>query len=109
MNTTGNTNKPRVHTAAFKLQVCQRIVSGTMSQAQICREHSLAHSVLERWYRAYKEHGEEAFAKPPPKEEHLLRERVRELERLCGQLAVDNELLKRALKRSTSRSSSATP
>ena len=47
------------------------------------------------------------FVKPPPREEELLRQRVRELERLCGQLSLDNELLKRALK--GSRSANATP
>lgn len=99
--------KPRLYTPAFKLQICQRIVSGTVSQAQLCRQHSLAHSVLERWYRAYREQGENAFIKPAPKEEELLRQRVGELERLCGQLSLENELLKRALKRS--RSASATP
>ena len=101
-----SSRKPRVYTSAFKLQVCQQIAGGTVSQAQLCRQHRLTHSALERWYRAYREQGEEAFVKPPAREEELLRERVRELERLCGQLAVDNEVLKRALK--GSRSSSAT-
>ena len=102
-----SSTKPRVYTPAFKLQMCQRIASGTVSQAQLIREQQLTHSVLERWYRAYREHGENAFIKPPPKEEELLRQRVRELERLCGQLSLENELLKRALKRP--RSASATP
>jgi len=90
--------KPRVHTPAFKLQVCQQIAAGERSQAQLCREHSLAHSVVERWYRAYRETGESAFAAASTTEQEHSGQRVVELERLCGQLVLENELLKRALK-----------
>lgn len=99
--------KARVYTAAFKLRTCQRVAAKLEAQAQICRRENLAHSVLERWYRAYRERGENAFLTPVPQEAELLQKRVAELERMCGQLALENEVLKRAVKRS--RSASATP
>jgi putative transposase len=99
--------KARMYTPAFKLKTCQRIAAEQETQAQICRDQGLAHSVLERWYRAYRTHGENAFLRPAPREEDVLRRRLAEMERMCGQLAFENDLLKRAVKRS--RSTSATP
>ncbi len=99
--------KPRIFTAAFKLRMCHLAASKQMTQARICQENNLAHSVLERWYRAYREHGENAFVPTPLRQEELLQQRVQDLERLCGRLALDNELLKRAVRRS--RSASDTP
>ena len=48
--------------------------------------------------------GEAAFAAPQPCETEALRRRVAELERLCGQLALENAVLKGALSGSPSRS-----
>ncbi len=91
--------KPRVYTPLFKLRTCRRVAAGKETQAQICRDLGLCHSVLERWCRLYRAQGEDAFVKQPPTEEALLRQRVSELERFCGQLACENEVLKRAVKR----------
>jgi transposase len=94
--------RPRVHSSAFKLHVCEQIAAGQVSQAQACREHNLAHSLIERWYRAYKDHGNLAFVRPAHDARELMERRVADLERLCGQLTLENELLKRALKASQS-------
>ncbi len=45
-----------------------------------------------------------AFAQAQPSETEALRRRVAELERLCGQLALENAVLKGALSGSPSRS-----
>lgn len=91
---------PRRHSPAFKLQACQRVESGSETQAQICRALNLSHSVLERWLREYREFGPAALEPKTPSAEEKASDRLAEMERLCGQLVFENELLKRALKRS---------
>lgn len=97
----------RRHTREFKLQVCRQIASGQKRPAQVCREHQLANSLLSRWRGEYAERGEQAFAAKPVNEVEALRAQVAELEQFCGQLALENKLLKRALQRSASEN--ATP
>lgn len=97
----------RRHTREFKLQVCRQIASDQKRPAQVCREHQLANSLLSRWRAEYAERGEQAFAAKPVNEVEALRAQIAELEQFCGQLALENKLLKRALQRSVSES--ATP
>lgn len=97
----------RRHTREFKLQVCRQIASDQKRPAQVCREHQLANSLLSRWRAEYAERGEQAFAAKPVNEVEALRAQIAELEQFCGQLALENRLLKRALQRSVSES--ATP
>ena len=94
----------RTHTREFKLGVVRRIVSEELSQARACREYQLAHSVLERWLREYRERGENAFTPRVRDVDASLEARIAELERHCGQLSVENAALKRALAVSASRS-----
>jgi hypothetical protein len=55
--------------------------------------------VLLRWRKRDQRRGEEAFTeKQPSSREEALEARVAELERFCGKLFLDNELLKKALK-----------
>lgn len=97
----------RTHTREFKLSVCRQIASGERRPAQVCREHGLAESLLLRWRKEYRERGEAAFDPHQESEPEALAQRVAELERFCGQLALENVALKKALVRTTSRS--ATP
>jgi putative transposase len=64
----------------------------------VCREHQRAETVLLRWRREYEERGEAAFM---PREATAgspsAEQRVAELERFCGQLALENAALKKAL------------
>ena len=88
----------RVFSREFKLDVVQQIVSGMKRPAQVCREYHLAETVLLRWRREYEERGEAAFM---PKEasagQTSAEQRMAELERFCGQLALENAALKKAL------------
>ena len=57
----------------------------------------MAASVLSRWRKEYDERGEAAF---PPKEggqQSRLEARIAELERFCGQVALENAARKKAL------------
>ncbi len=94
----------RVHSREFKLSVVRQVGSGEKRPAQVCREHGIGEGLLLRWRREYEARGEAAFAPPQPGETETLQRRVAELERLCGQLALENAVLKGALSGSPSRS-----
>lgn len=83
----------------MKLMVVRQVASGERRPVQVCREHKLADSLLMRWRKEYAERGEAAFTPRERSGEEVLEARVRELERFCGQLALENQVLKKALQR----------
>lgn len=87
----------RTFSRDFKLEVVRQVVDGHKRPAQACREYQLADSVLARWRKEYEERGEAAFTPKEGKEPSGLEARVAELERFCGQLALENAALKKAL------------
>ena len=114
-NSPGKT--PRVFAREFKLDVCRQIASGQIASGQIasgqrrpaqaCREHQLTEGVLLRWRSEFERRGEDAFSPPEATPTEALERRVAELERLCGQLSLENALPKKLAGRS--RSGSGTP
>lgn len=95
----------RTFTREFKLDIVRQLANGTKRPAQVCREHQLSDSLLARWRRDYAERGEAAFtprmgatadASATP-----LETRIAELERFCGQLALENAALKKALQQAS--------
>lgn len=89
----------RYHSREFKMQVCKQVANGERRPAQICREHNIASSVLVRWRHEYEARGEAAFTPRVPgelNETEALKARIEELERFCGQLALENSILKKA-------------
>ena len=105
-----STKSPRTFTREFKLDLCRQVHSGQKRPAHICREHQLTEGLLLRWRHEYDQRGEAAFS---PKEHTeafptaALEQKVAELERFCGQLSLENALLKKLA--STQRSPSAVP
>jgi transposase len=98
----------RTFSREFKLEVVQQSASGAKRPAQICREHQLAETVLLRWRREYEERGEAAFTpKQAPAGPPSAEQRVAELERFCGQLALENAALKKALQHLQARQAAA--
>jgi len=87
----------RVHSRELKMTIVRQLASGEKRPAQICREHNLASSVVSRWRNEYEQRGEEAFLPPSSSEGPSAEARIAELERFCGQLALENTLLKKAL------------
>ena len=88
----------RTFTREFKIEVVRQLVNGEKRFAQLCREHSLDQSVLARWRQEYRERGENAFAPKQPAEyspTEALQRRIAELERHCGQLSLENAVLKK--------------
>jgi transposase len=97
----------RTHSREFKLDCVRQVAKGQKRPAQVCREHNLAQSVLLRWRKEYEARDEAAFTEKQPSGTEALQARIAELERFCGKLALENEILKKALGRS--RSSGSTP
>jgi len=87
----------RVHSRELKLTIVRQLTSGEKRPAQICREHNLASSVVSRWRNEYDQRGEEAFLPPAAPEALSAEAKIAELERFCGQLAMENAVLKKAL------------
>jgi transposase len=88
----------------FKLTIVRQLASGEKRPAQICREHNLTNSMDSRWRPEYGARGEEAFAAKQLSESEALTAKVAELERFCGQLAMENAVLKKALAKQKSAS-----
>ncbi len=93
----------RNHSPEFKLECCRQIATGQKRPAQVCREHNLAESLLARWRKEYGARGEEAFSEKQTSETAALEARIAELERFCGKLALENEILKKASRTVMSR------
>ena len=89
----------RVHSREMKLGIVRQLASGEKRPAQVCREYQLANSVVSRWQREYQQQGENAWL-PKSEEMPSLEARIAQLEQLCGQLALENSLLKKALGKS---------
>jgi transposase len=101
--------KRRLFTREFKLQVLREIEAGK-SVAQASREHQLHPTLISKWQKQHSQYAEQAFAGNG--NAYKDETRVAELERMIGQLTMENALLKKALlrleglARSTSISSS---
>ena len=87
----------RQHSREFKLDVVRRVGRGELRPAQACREYGLAESVLSRWRKEYQERGEVAFLPREAEAGTTDAQRIADLERFCGQLALENQVLKKAL------------
>lgn len=94
----------RVHSREFKLQVVRQVASGEKRPAQICREYGLAERLLLRWRKEYAARGAAAFGPPEGGGAAALAGRIAEVERLCGQLALENAALQKGLRLQASRS-----
>lgn len=87
----------------FKLSVVRQIESGEKRLGQVCREHSLAESVVRRWREQYQDKGSEAFVDGLGSEtiEQLglrtAEQRVADLESALGRAHLEIDFLQRAL------------
>src|SRR5579885_93322 len=104
---------PRRFTASFKFEIVRQLQSGERRLAQVCREHDLDPKMVRDWRMEVEKRGTEAFprsfgeAGPPTGENRSLAEaeaRIGDLERLAGQLSLENDFLKKALRRVNSPS-----
>jgi putative transposase len=89
----------RVHTREFKLNIVREVSSGQKRPAQACREYNIAESVLSHWRKEYQERGDAAFQPRQTDGPTTQDQRIIELEQFCGQLALENQILKKTLQR----------
>jgi transposase-like protein len=81
----------------FKAQLVLDLLSGSKSQAELCREHQLSPYLLNSWKDAFLANASAAFessGKTDPSGEADAA-RVAELERLVGRLALEVDILKK--------------
>lgn len=83
----------------FKLGICEEIVTGSRSKAQVVREHGLSPGMLDRWLDQFKVLGSDAFPFSGVARTDYQLDRTKELEALVGRQALEIEFLKAALKK----------
>lgn len=80
----------------FKAQVILELLSGSKSQAELCREHQLSPNLLNTWKDAFLANASAVFqsgqANPSGETDAA---RVAELERLVGRLTLEVDILKK--------------
>lgn len=86
--------KKRQFTREFKLQVVREVEAGK-SIAQAAREHQIHPTLIGKWRSHNSQYGERAFAGNG--NTYKDEARIAELERMIGQLTMENALLKKAL------------
>ena len=85
---------PRRFSPELKRFIIEELLSQTSTPAQICRRHNISSGLLYHWKRQY---ARGKFGNEPT-QEAALADRVEQLERLVGQLTLEKEFLKKALK-----------
>ena len=103
---------PRQHTSEFKFEIVRQLQSGERRLAQVCREHDLDPGMVRGWLAQVGKHGAQAFPRSIPTASTAdpasgrtlttAEARIGELERLVGQLTLENDFLKKALRRAGS-------
>jgi len=88
--------KQRSYSAEFKRQVVEELLSGVSSAAQLSRRHQISPGLL---YHGKRQYVKGAYENGPTKEA-ALEERVRQLEQMLGKVVLENEFLKKAVKKS---------
>ena len=84
----------RTFTKEFKREVVELVVSGKANQLEISRKYNISPVVISRWKSEY--HQGKFFENTNP-DTTRLEIRVRELERLIGELTVENRTLKKMI------------
>ena len=88
--------KRRTFSADFKLDTVMEGIRGEKSIAQICREREIKDTLYYKWRDVFVERAAEVFEDRRGKDRQENEDRVAELERMIGRLAIENEILKKA-------------
>jgi transposase-like protein len=88
--------KQRQFTAQFKLETVIEVLRGEKPIAQICREREVTDSLVYKWRGEFLDKAPGIFeGKITSNQATAANERIAELERLVGQLTMENALLKK--------------
>ncbi len=92
--------KRRKFTAQFKFETVVEVLRGEKSVAQICRERDITEALYYKWRDAFFERAPSVFEdQRSGSSNEQSSDRVAELERMVGQLAMENAILKKASSR----------
>ena len=84
----------RCFTDQFKAQVVLELLTGTASQAELCRKHNIQAGLLGRWRTTVLERLHTLFQEDP--QVSAEQGRIADLEQLVGRQALELEILKKA-------------
>jgi transposase len=87
--------KRRTFSAQFKVDAVMELLTGTKAPVDICRERNITDKLLYRWKNELLERLPEVFENAPVEDDGAA-QRIAELERMVGRLALENEILKNA-------------
>lgn len=88
------TKPRRQFSAEFKTQVVLALISGEKGLMQASREYGIKDTVLSRWKQEFLERAPQVFEAPQADEQG---QRIAELERMVGRLAMQLEVAKKVL------------
>ena len=88
--------KRRKFTSEFKTELVLEVLSGSTSQAELCRRHNLNEDQLSKWKQQFLEKAPTLF-EATDKDSSEAAERIAHLERLVGRLTVALDIEKKAL------------
>jgi len=91
-------NERRKFSRDFKIKVVQAYDSG-VSAVELSRQFEIHPNVIYNWSREYRKDPAKAFASSADQSDSCSEQRIAELERMIGRLAMENEFLKKALTR----------
>ena len=86
-------SKKRTYTPEFKARVVLEIISQQKSLAQASREHGVRDSVISRWKQEFIDRSPQVFENGKVRDERD--QRIAELERMVGRLAMELEISKK--------------
>lgn len=86
--------KRRQFSQDFKLQILSQVESGK-SIAEVARENQIHPITIGKWRKEHRQYGSSAFAGNG--NTYKLEARIAELERMVGQVTMENAFLKKAL------------
>jgi transposase len=83
----------RTYTPEFKVRVVLELISGKQSMSEASRAYGIKDSVLSRWRQEFMERAPQIFERPDGRDAQA--ERIAELERMLGRMAVQVEMAKK--------------
>lgn len=87
----------RSYSPEYKLEAVMEMLRGEKSVAQICRERGIKDSLLYKWKGQFEARASSIFTDGrQPSVDSAKDAKIAELERIIGQLTVENTILKKA-------------
>jgi transposase-like protein len=83
----------RTYTPEFKVRMVMELITGKKSLSQASREYGIKDSVRSRWRQEFLERAPQVFEQPGQADDQV--QRIAELERMVGRLALQLDMAKK--------------